>query len=451
MDFIQARGILNRVEAFIEREQLLRVDQKVLVGVSGGADSIVMLHMLLALDYKCIVAHMNFGLRGSASDEDELFVKEFCLRHECEFVSKRVDTKKHAFDKSISIEMAARELRYAWFDSFIRDGKADLLAVGHHLNDSIETTFLNLSRITGVRGVSGISPKRDKLFRPLLCLSKDEVLQYAKENRLAYRIDESNKDIIYKRNLIRHQVIPKFEILEPAFVSNMNKTLSYLRDTSDMLEDFASQWKEQNLVKEDAVWHISFKTVFNKSYGRLLLYEALKDFGFKNNQVLLIYEAGRNEPGRKFYSDNYVVYVDRCSWHIVDKNVESERPLYLIIDTVPFELSISDTRLELLKEKKADSFVFSKVNSEVAFDFDKITFPLIVRKWKLGDWFIPFGMNGRKKISDFLIDSKVSLLDKSNVYVLESGGNVVWIIGYRLDNRFRIDSSTLNVIRARYE
>lgn len=451
MDFIRAKNILNKVEAFILRHHLLSKNQVVLVGVSGGVDSIVLLHILLSLDYACVVAHMNFGLRDQEADADEAFVKAFCERNGCEFQSKRVETKSYALDKGISIEMAARELRYSWFSDIIKETDAELIAVGHHLNDSIETVFLNLTRITGIRGISGIAPANGNVIRPLLCLKQDEVLEYAKENRLKYRIDCSNEDVIYKRNLVRHQIIPKFYELESSFANNMNRTLSYLRDTKELVDDYTAMWKSNNLIKENGIWRILFRSVCDKSYGRLLLYEALKDFGFKNDQVLLIYDAALKEPGRRFFTDKFVLYVDRDAWQIADLDDSEEHSVFSEVDSIPFNLCVRDKRLELLEVKKDETFILPKKISKVAIAADKLKFPLVIRKWKKGDWFVPFGMKGRKKISDFLIDNKVSLLNKANVYVLISGDDIVWVMGFRLDNRFKVDNDTSNVLIAQFE
>lgn len=442
---------LEIVQKFIHRKKLFTPSDILLVGVSGGADSVVLLHMLVKSGYKCIVAHMNFNLRGADSDGDEEFVRQLAETHNCTFECKSVDTIGFSETTGQSIEMAARELRYNWFRELMTKHSISSIVVGHHKNDSIETFFLNLLRSSGLRGLGGIAAKRNGVVRPLLAIDKSDILKYASNWRLNYRTDSTNSDIIYKRNNIRKNVIPLFESIEPSFAKVMSRNLSYLQDATELVDDFILDWKYKNLLVDNGIYYIPYSSVINKGYGRLLLFEALKEYGFKNDSIADIYDASSQESGREFYSSTHRVVSDRGRWIITNIDI-SFQPIAVSNDTLPGHNIIVAGRsvtFELI-----DRVSLSAINAgkQIAYlDFDMLIFPLQLRGWKVGDWFIPLGMRGKKKISDFMIDKKFSLVEKERVIILKSNDEVVWLMGHRMDDRFKVTDKTNRILKVQID
>lgn len=442
----QSINILQKVETFIKTKHLFNLGEILLVGVSGGVDSVVLLHILVKLGYKCVVAHMNFHLRGVDSDGDEDFVKQIALKHKCIFEVKSVDTLQFAQEHGISIEMAARELRYGWFEELKKKHHISNVVVGHHKNDAIETFFLNLLRSSGLRGLGGISPKQNNVARPLLAINRDDILMYASDWRLEYRTDISNDDIIYKRNNIRHNVIPLLQSIEPSFDKVMDRNLGYLQDAASMMDDFMERWRSENLKLIDGHLEIAYDAVISKSYGRLLLFEVLKEYGFKNDVISDIYNVASQESGREFFSNRYRLVSDRDKWILIEGKHKFDS-VVINKESIPYRCVINNIAISFQLLNRSDVLNLNEGRDIAYFDYDRIVFPLALDRWHKGEWFIPLGMKGRKLISDYMIDNKFTLIQKQNLVVLNSGDKIMWLIGERIDERFKITSETSRVLK----
>ena len=412
---------------------------KPLLAISGGLDSIVLLHLAVRAKLTCGVAHVNFQLRGSESDGDELFVQSLAQQHNFPFYSTQVDTHAFAEAKGISTQMAARELRYQWFEKVMGEAHYDYLFTAHHLNDSLETSLLNFTRGTGISGMRGIQKQNQKTVRPLLPFTREEIAAYAAAHQLKWREDASNKTSDYTRNFIRHQVIPKLKELNPSFehtFANNAKRFSAEKELIDFAlaalgKQFITSEANQLKIKKDML------ALFTNQTG--VLWESIHAFGFNLDQCENIVSGLDGQSGKQFYTATHALLMDREDLIIsaiptkVDAISIHESDTLIITDN--FTLAIHQTAsLEVQADPR-----------QASLDSDKISYPLVLRPWQKGDWFQPLGMNHTKKVSDFLIDLKLSVADKNQVWVLECNGTIAWVVGLRLDNRFKLTAETKSV------
>lgn len=430
--------MIERVRKFIEKEISLTPNATLIVGLSGGMDSMILLDMLTLLGYQCVAAHCNFHLRGSESDRDAEFVKKWCKNVDIPLTTIDFDTTQYAADRKISIEMAARELRYDWFEIVRRQYEAEAIAVAHHMDDSVETVLLNLLRGTGIKGLTGISPRNGKLIRPLLCLTRNEVENYLVERGIPYVFDSSNDDDVYLRNSIRLHIIPQLQKLNPSVKDAISRTS---RNLSEAEKVYISTLR---LVIDDLFngSRIDIRKLKETISPRSVLFEILTPLGFGSSMIEDIYGSMESSSGKVFLSKSYRLIKDR-DFFILDRNVgrlEREKLFYIDAETDKITEPI-----HLLIHRKKAPLVIEKKGSMLYADADKLTFPLVLRRWKEGDWFIPFGMKGRKKVSDYFTDRKYSLKDKENAWILLSGDQVVWIVGERIDQRFSITEESRNL------
>jgi tRNA(Ile)-lysidine synthase len=431
-----------KFRSFIDKNQLLDFGDKVLLAVSGGIDSMAMLNLFKSCGYPIAVAHCNFALRDSESDGDEQFVSDYCKSIGVKLFQNRFSTLEYANGRNISVQVAARELRYRWFEELCCIHGFARVAVAHNRNDVAETMLINLTRGTGLKGLTGIKPKIDKVIRPLLFASRDEIESYVNENKIPYRNDSSNLETKYSRNRIRHQVIPELEKINAGAVGNLYSSSIFLGQAWEAIAGMLEQIKAFTFSQVNDEILYSIKGIIKQPLRQLFLIEELFPFGFSPSQVLGIENSLFSQPGKIFYSNEYKLVRDR-EFLIVTPIQSIEHPQQLIYsDTQSIDNPI---RLDFKGIALASNFVYSKNPNEGYFDYSKLTFPLILRPWKPGDWFIPYGMRGRKKVSDFLIDQKVPLHQKENVYVLESEGTIAWVVGYRIDNRFKVTVDTESV------
>ena len=420
--------------------------QKVLVALSGGADSVALLHMMDSLKIEVFAAHCNFNLRGEESDNDEQFVVNFCQDLNVELFRKSFNTKEYAQEKGISIEMAARDLRYAWFNQILESKKLDWIATGHHRDDSIETFFLNLSRGTGIKGLSGIKPVYGNVIRPMLCFSRCEVEEYCNNNKLIYRTDSSNLETIYLRNKVRNQIIPLFKELNPSFMNTMEENMLHLGQISNFFQNYIEEIKEDVVVEQDEKLLISLKHIVNFIDIKLVLFELLHPYGF-NGAVIneLVDCIEREVSGKQFYSENYRIIKDRFNLILLPKvekhNIET---FYINIDDNEL---VDPIRLKLKNNIESIGYKIDTRKQIAQFDSDLLDFPLTIRKWHQGDFFKPLGMSNFKKLSDFFIDNKFSINDKEEVWLLLSGEDIIWIIGHRTDDRYKITKNTKKITK----
>jgi tRNA(Ile)-lysidine synthase len=418
--------------------------RRFLLTVSGGIDSAVMSHLFHMAGLPFGIAHCNFQLRGSESDGDEQFVQELAGQYNVAFYSRRFNTSEYASDKGISIQMAARDLRYDWFKNLAGEFNYDFIATGHNKNDVVETMLLNLSRGTGVRGLMGIKPLNGNIIRPLLFATRADIEKFAREKNLKWRNDSSNEQTKYHRNKMRHVIIPALESINPAFLQNTIDTINRVQQTGVILDQFIAQakevvWKE----KEDRIL-INIDELKQLPAYELLLFELLKPFGITHlNQDALVRVLDSSASGKQFHTGSYILTRDRTCL-IITKD-EYQQNAEVIIDENTSEIRIP-VSMKLKKFKKTQAFSIPADPRIAALDADLIRFPLILRKWHNGDRFYPLGLNGSKKLSDFLINIKLPLPDKDNVRVIESDGKIAWIVNLRLDNRFKITKQTQNIL-----
>lgn len=431
---------------YLHQEKLFDSSQRILLAVSGGADSMLMLHLFTAAGFPVAVAHCNFRLRGLESDGDEQFVADFCDRHNLLFFVKHFNTEEFAQQQGISIEMAARELRYSWFDSLLGQHNYDYLATAHHQDDVIETFLINLSRGSGIKGLSGIQPKSGTIIRPMLFTNRLEILDYCQRLSIAYRTDSSNQDTVYKRNLIRQEIIPLLEQVNPAFRRNALKTIGNLHETGLLFQQRMSEIKTFVYSEDDQGAVIHINKLQTLSPLRTILFELIREFGFQAEQVDDIIDSLNKESGRKFFSDTYRLVKDREFLLISPFGAKPEKVFYIEENCTGIS---SPVHLSVVKLERTADFRFSTNPNVADLDLDKLSFPLILRHWQEGEYFQPLGMSGLKKLSDFFIDEKYSIPEKENAWILASGNQIVWIAGKRLDNRFKITSQTQRVLRIR--
>ena len=439
--------MLEKVKEFIHKENLIQHNSKVIVGLSGGIDSMVLLDILILLGYQCMAAHCNFHLRGEESNRDENFVKKWCISLDVPYTSINFDTKQYASDRKISIEMAARELRYNWFETLRKHHQANFIAVAHHKDDSVETVLLNLIRGTGIKGLTGISPKNGYVVRPLLCVSRYEIEKYILERDIPYVTDSTNSEDLYLRNAIRLNVIPMLETLNPSVKDTIYRTSNNVTEAEKVYSE--SIKKLIRVVFNDN--KIDINELRQTASPRSVLFELLTHYDFTPSTIEDISKSIDSISGKIFYSDSssgldkkkYRLIKDR-NYFLLDTidDVNNDNQTYLI------EEGISEINFPLnLKIRLLNSPADIKYNSRFLYiDAEKIKYPLVLRKWRSGDWFIPYGMEGRKKLSDYFTDRKFSLKDKEDVWLLASENDIVWIIGERNDNRFKITENTKEII-----
>lgn len=435
--------MLKKISTYISENKLFEPTDKILVAVSGGIDSVVLLHALLKLKYECVVAHCNFHLRGNESDRDENFVQRLAETYNCPFVKTDFKTTEYAQEQHLSIEMAARELRYRWFEDVRQKEQCQCIAVAHHANDSIETFFLNLTRGTGINGLTGIKPKNNFVVRPLLCCFRNEIEKYAKVHQLSSCFDSTNNDTKFKRNAIRHQIIPQFEQLNSSFQETMLKNIERIANINKINSFYINSLCNSFVYNDLGNTIIDIQKLKETPIYLSILSEILHKYGFNEDSIKKIYQQLEINSGKKFYSSEFELLINRNEIIIRKKTTEKEESSFLINEIKDLHYPI-----QLKFEKKSrENFEFQKSKNFANLDIEKIDFPLTLRKWKEGDVFFPFGMNQKKKLSDFFINQKLSVFEKENTWILTSANDeIVWVVGQRIDNRFAITETTKNIL-----
>jgi len=433
----------QKVQNYIQKHELLTPTGRVIVGVSGGADSVVLLHLLHSLGYDCVIAHCNFHLRMAESDRDEAFVLNLSKILKVPYYHIDFETTKYAETHHISIEMAARDLRYAWFYELLEKHKAQAIAVAHHADDSIETLLMNLVRGTGLRGLTGISCRNGKVIRPLLCCTREEIENYLILHDLEHIEDSTNATLDYQRNKFRNVVLPLLEEINPSVRQTLYDSIERFEGNLAIYNQAIE--KIQNEVENNAVDTLMLDIELLKKQVHLptIMYELLHVYGFGVTTIQQITEQLDGESGKLFYSNSHRLLKDRKCL-IISKIAPVSDDIYWISET-DTEI-LNPLRLKLSKIQIIPDFQVSKEKDCVHVDAAKLKFPLQLRRWTEGDSFFPFGMKQRKKISDFFIDNKLSRFEKEQSWLLISGEDIVWIVGQRVDNRFRVSEKTKEVI-----
>ncbi|HOO18844.1 MAG TPA: tRNA lysidine(34) synthetase TilS [Paludibacteraceae bacterium] len=436
----------QKVELYIEQHHLLeKSSRKIIVGVSGGADSVALLHILLNNGYECICAHCNFKLRGKESERDQKFVHQLSKKLNIPFYTKNFDTIDYAAKNKISVEMAARELRYRWFYELLQQLNAQAIAVAHHADDNIETLLMNLIRGTGLKGLTGIPCKNNSIVRPLLSVTRTEIENYLIEKKLKYITDSTNLSIDYQRNKIRHKVIPILEELNPSIKQTLYKNLEHFKGAYDIYQKAIEKIKQKILTQEDDIYKININALNEQVSVLNVLYEVLSLYGFSPDTILQIKEnINKSVSGKVFYSDKFRLLIDRKE--IIISTFKEEKNQSFLLPEENYEINFP-IHLQFKKIIRNANFEVSKEKNLIHVDASLLKFPLVLRHWQEGDSFYPFGMDHSKKLSDFFIDQKLSRLEKEKIWLLLSENKIVWIVGMRLDNRFRITEKTTEILQ----
>lgn len=435
------------VRSYIERNRLLSDDDRrpVLVGLSGGADSVALLSVLVRLGYACVALHCDFHLRGEESERDAAFARTFAESLGVPFYQTDFDTVAYAREHHLSIEMAARALRYAWFEETRERLGAQAIAVAHHRDDSVETVVMNLIRGTGIRGLTGIRPRNGFVVRPLLCVSRADIVAWLENQGIRYVTDSTNLSDAYTRNFIRLNVLPLLERINPSVREAIARSAEHLSVVASVYAYEIARAREEVIVSEGC---LSIEALCRFPAPEAILYELLKEYGFSRWVSAEVFDALRKESGKVFYSKTHRLLKDRAYLWIVPLEREAEKTSFLLDPSR--EIYREPVGLAFRELPFTPDFQIEKNRRFAYFDADKLRFPLTLRKWREGDWFVPFGMKGRQKLSDYFSDHKFSRIEKEKAWLLCSGDAIIWLIGERADNRFRIDSGTKRVLAVNF-
>jgi len=424
------------------------INDKLLVAVSGGLDSMVLLHLCIELKLIIYVAHCNFGLRGNESDSDEQFIKNYCDQNKIDFHSTRFNTKEYAKEKSISTQMAARELRYNWFNNLLEEFNYNYILVAHHADDQVETILLNIFRGKGPSSWSGMDAINGKLIRPLLNFTKNEIKVYAKNENLQWREDSSNLLRNYERNFLRLEVLPLLEKINPNFTSNILQFGERAFVQNKLLSLYFESLTKEFVTNENGDLKIEIDKLNAVDETAQFLFHVLHPLQFNFETCENICSNLKNRSGKIFYSKTHRAYIDRNN--LIASTINNSKAESIFIQQPIQQLLPNNSTLNFefipFSEK-----VFSNHKKSIAYlDTDLITFPLEIRSKKEGDFFHPLGMNGTKLLSDYFIDNKYSLRDKEDVLLLTMNDSILWVINDRIDQRYRITESTKNLLKIEF-
>ena len=433
--------MLNNFQNHINQNLSFLNKSRLLIAISGGLDSVVLTHLCHQLKLNIALAHCNFNLRGNESDGDEEFVLQLAEDLDLEVFIESFETEDYAKTYKLSTQMAARELRYNWFEELAEQLNFDFILTAHHADDNLETFLINLSRGTGLDGLMGIPEVNNKIVRPLLTFSREDIETYAKDNKLKWREDSSNASNKYLRNKLRHDVIPVLKEINPFLLQNFESTQNHLQDSKQIIEDTIVRIQKKAVyVDNDNVIRLSIKKLKKLSNPKAYLFELLKDFNFTEwDDVTNLLDA---QSGKQVFSSTHRLLKDRDYLLLIENN--SEETLESI--------SISEDKKQLkttfgtLFFDEADA-IFDAQTNLIYVDKAKLKYPLILRKWEEGDFFYPSGMTGKKKLSKYFKDEKMSLIEKENTWLLCSEKDIVWVIGRRADNRFLATENTKQILK----
>ena len=462
--------MLEQFQAYINRYNLITEGEKIILALSGGIDSMVLADLLLKAKVEFVAAHCNFHLLGEESNGDDWFVRKFAEKRGIQCFVKHFDTEKYAAKYGISIEMAARDLRYAWFEQLRQQLGYDKIAVAHHADDQAETFFINLLRGAGLNGLKGMKPQNDVVIRPLLWASREQIRKYAVENHIVWREDHTNVESVYLRNRIRNQLFPVFDELQPKARQGLYKSLEHLSAENELYRVLLKEKLAQIVERDGDIQRFPFSAfldcfvprndakrmletkvpelVEGPVYSFQLLFEWLRDYGFNTDQCHFIHEAIGTGIGNQYCSPTHCVVIGR-------DDLQLSEIKEIIGDEIQIEVGkeeiLSPIHLRFSRFEKVADFIIDKSPDVALLDFDKLKFPLTLRHWRHADRFRPLGMKGSKLLSDFFVDQKFTEWEKHNVWLLVSAdGDILWVIGYRIDDEFKIDIDTKTVFECRW-
>lgn len=445
--------MLAKLQQHINTNLPFLMDKKLLITISGGIDSVVLTYLLHKLKLNISLAHCNFKLRGKDSFKDAEFVKNLSKKLNIPLFTIEFETSKYAEENKISIQMAARDLRYNWFQKISEEQNFDYILTAHHLDDVLETFLINLTRGTGLNGLIGIPEINENIVRPLLPFSRNDILIYAAKNKLQWREDKSNSSIKYVRNKIRHKVIPVLKELNPNLLNSFENTLNNLRGSQQISQDRIKNVLEKVSEQHENELIFNIKKIKQLNNPKIYLYELLKNYGFtefEDIEALLIAQSGKQvfSKTHRLLKNRDTLILTKIEkregvldFKILENTSKIEEPISLKFNTIDILFDTKNYQNKILEE-----VIFDNKNS-VSLDYDKITFPLTIRKWQKGDYFFPIGLNGKKKISKFFKDEKLSITAKENIWLLLSNNQIIWVIGHRLDERFKVTKTTNKILK----
>ena len=435
--------MLEKLEQHINHKLSFLKEKKLLIAISGGVDSVVLTHLLHALNFDVSLAHCNFNLRATESDKDEDFVKKIGETLHLKTFTTSFETKKYAEKNQLSTQVAARNLRYNWFQEIIQKHHFDFLLTAHHADDNLETFIINLTRGTGLEGLTGIPEVNQLIVRPLLIFSRDEIEKYAVQHQIKWREDLSNASSKYVRNKIRHEVIPILKEINPSLLESFQKTSDHLKESQQLIDESISDFKKKAVVTlENETLKIDIAKIIKTKNPKAYLYQLLKEFGFTEwNDVTHLLKA---QSGKEVVSKTHRLLKDRDFLLLTEIKKEVSTLAYQIAEntseiTTPIHLTFDET-----------TDITSSNNNSIFVDLEKLVFPLTLRKWEHGDYFYPTGMQGKKKISKYFKDEKLSSLEKENTWLLCSNDAIVWVVGKRQDDRFIAKKNTNAILHIKF-
>ncbi len=434
---------LSRLQSFIKQHALFLKEESVLLAVSAGRDSVLMARLFKAAGFRFGIAHCNFNLRGEESELDERFTEELADELDVPFYTHRFDTMEYASANHISVQMAARDLRYEWLEN-IREFDFQYIAVAHHQNDAIETMLLNLTRGTGISGLHGILPKKGKLIRPLLFLSRDEIDELVQKEAYAYREDSSNLSVKYSRNKLRLEVIPVLKELNPALEQTFEANRKRFAELEILLDLRVQEIRERLFIQlADDEFEISIAELKKLNPLSTLLYSLFHPYGFRETVLNDLAHAWDGKPGKVFHSAGYQLLLDRG--RIILSRINEDKTEDVLLESTTSNCIWNKQKFEC-KIAPFNEFELNKNENIAQLDYDLLSFPLKLRTWKNGDYFQPLGLKQKKKLSDFFVDRKISLNHKKDIGVLEnSNGDILWLAGLRVDERYKVSPNTKKV------
>ena len=448
--------LLARFQQFIDEENLFKPKDKLLLAVSGGVDSVVLCKLCKEAGFDFGIAHCNFQLRGPDSDRDEKFVKDLAEKNNVCFYSIKFDTKKVSKEKKVSTQEAARELRYEWFEAVRQNKGFQFILTAHHADDNIETILMNFFRGTGIKGLRGMEPRRDRIVRPLLFAKREELEEFLKANRLEYVSDFTNIREDYSRNYFRIKVIPSIEKIYPGAIDNINKNIQRFRDIEKLYQQAIALHKKKLIETRGNEVHIPVLKLKKTEPQQTIIYEIIRDFGFTSRQVQEVIDLLDSDSGKYIQSASHRIIKNR-NWLIIAPNdpgvaqsiliEEGQQNLQFAKGHLHIEL-VQNSLPEYVKEGKFMPPSAGQNNDQyVILDAKEITFPMLLRSWRKGDYFYPLGMKKKKKLARFFIDQKLSKIEKEQAWVLEMNKKIIWVIGMRIDDRFKITEKTKSVLK----
>ena len=461
------KSLIQEFTGFISDHHLFDANDHLLLAVSGGLDSVVLCELCHMAGFNFSIAHCNFQLRGEESVRDENFVSALSKKYNSPFFVKIFETTKYAAKNKISIEMAARELRYAWFNKLIEEQKTEvdsvnqkdlkhphsknerwLILSAHHADDNVETLLMNFFKGTGIKGLHGILPKKNNLIRPFLFARKTDLIQFARDNNLSFVEDSTNSSDDYLRNYFRNQLIPGLEKVFPKVKDNLQNNIERFGEIEVLYQQSLDLHKKKLLeIKENEI-HIPILKLLKSQPLKTIIYEIAKDYGFTPNQTDEVFALIKSETGKYISSSTHRIFKNRAWLIIAPLNTLEAKNILIKEDDV--EIHFQEGKLQIRKEelyKPLSEFTQSGSANTAMLDAASITFPLLLRQWKQGDYFYPLGMNHKKKLSKFFIDQKISMTDKEKIWVVESNKRIIWIVNRRIDNRFKISAGTEQILR----